>query len=272
MGQTIEPSDVPWEGGNMLTSCCRLSLHVASLVLVVLLLGLPQSSLAQEPYSSSAQASAPPPRPVHRLVTVVPRLGLQLGTWVGDLRQQVSGYGERLGTTVEASGGISPVLGADLLFRLRSGMRLGAGLYVMPRVTLRRTLEDEDGVEFERDQTLGTLVRVPFVIEWEIPVAERVSLVAGAVPGFVILARGEQEENRVDAVCEGLDCDGSDPALGPFLDGELGALVWLDRMALRFDVRMGLEILSLLSVKEQGYKYEETLSGLRMQLLAGVEL
>ena len=198
----------------------------------------------------------------------MPRVGLQLGTWAGTLRTEIHDGAGDFTAKSDASGGIGAVLGAEALFRMRFGLRLGGGVLVMPALSFKYD-SSFDGTS--RSFTAGTVIRVPAVLEWEFPLTDRFSIVPGIIPSVLILVRGSQAKNRPTRQCFLQDCESLDMGEGGFaVEGELGAMWWIGSQALRADLRFGIE--SLETVSADGHVIVETLTGARMTLWLGFEI
>jgi hypothetical protein len=157
------------------------------------------------------------------------------------------------------------VFGAEAVFRLRRGLRLGGGLLVMPALSYHY-----DDYGSKSSLTAGTLYRIPGVFEWEFAISDHISIVPGVIPSFMVLMHGEQAKYRAEHLCA-LGCEALNYSVNFAIEGELGAMWWINRQAVRTDVRFGYEDIQTVSVKDPP-TVGEILTGLRMTLLLGFEI
>jgi hypothetical protein len=145
---------------------------------------------------------------------------------------------------------------------------VGGGVLVMPALSY----DYKPGDGSERHFVAGTVIRVPGVLEWEFGVSDHLSIVPGIIPSVLVLKHGEQAKNRAHILCAiPEDCEPEHLSVGLAIEGAIGVMLWINRQALRADLRFGFETLETVSVADNT-SVGETLTGPRMTVLLGFEI
>ncbi|MFM2418812.1 MAG: hypothetical protein RL385_3535 [Pseudomonadota bacterium] len=181
--------------------------------------------------------------------------------------------------TINAHRGAMPMLGADLMFSLRTDLWVGLGFHAQLNKSDWKVDEDDDSIE------LGRSFWLPASAEYRVDLGGNLTLPLRALVGLGILQAGsgfdelvaELEDECESARDDGLSCSATgSPGLGTVIGAGPGIVVPVGDFALRGDLWLGYSWtrIAKLEVSGDGAALEEkfTTGTFLAALSVGVEL